>query len=114
MRTSVKIRFRCEASGRRTANLFGIRRRIAESMSFGLFVAPNTIIRSLLESNPSHNLHEREVSPPQECEIKGHIRHEFSFHHRRCFVVPLRSLPQKRVDLIDKDDTRLRLPREAE
>ena len=59
MCTNVKIRLRCESSGRRTANRFGIRRKMAESMSFGLFVAPSTIIRSLLESSPSHSLQDR-------------------------------------------------------
>ena len=115
MRTNVKIRFRCEASGRRTANRFGIRRRMAESMSFGLFVAPSTIIRSLLESSPSHSLQNR-VSRfnGKKGAIESRVRHEFGFHHRRRFMVSLRTFPQKRVNLVDKDDARLGLPRKTE
>ena len=42
-----------------------------------------------------------------------HLRHELRLHHPRHLMVILGPLPQERVDLIDEDDTRLALPRQA-
>lgn len=55
--TSLRILRRWFESGNLIEKRLGIRRRIAESMSFGRFVAPRTRIRvSLFVARPSHNL----------------------------------------------------------
>lgn len=54
--TKDSILNRCSAFGRPTANRFGMRRKIAGSMSIGRFVAPRTIMRSSPDVNPSHDL----------------------------------------------------------
>ena len=46
--------------------------------------------------------------------VKIDARHEFSFHHAGDLMVSLCSLPEKRVDLVDKDDTWLRFAGETE
>jgi len=55
-RTRDKILNLCSASGRATANRFGMRRKMAGSISPGLFVAPNTSILSDPDVKPSHEL----------------------------------------------------------
>ena len=57
--TSLRIFARCSRSGNPIPKRLGIRRRMAESMSLGLFVAPRTRIRSVAESKPSHSLEKK-------------------------------------------------------
>ena len=111
-RTRFKILSRCSRLGRLTGKRCGIRRSIAASISLGRFVAPRTIILSVPDSRPSHSL---------QCDINGrlsaqrtYIRHEFCFHHSGNFVITLGPLPQKRVNLVDEYDTRLRFTGKAE
>ena len=83
-------------------------------MSFGLFVAPRTIIWSVLEVSPSHNLFlplstARLTHIPRRPDKKRHSRHKLCFHHARHLVVAFGTLAEEGVDLVDKDDARLRL-----
>ena len=57
--TNLRIFARCSRSGKPIPKRLGIRRRMAESMSLGLFVAPRTRIRSVAESKPSHSLYKK-------------------------------------------------------
>ena len=70
-RTRVRILCLCSTSGRPTEKRFGIRRRIAESMSFGRFVAPKTNILSVLDVRPSHKLDNRESTESTKRQIDG-------------------------------------------
>ena len=77
--------------GKPTANRLGIRRRIALSMSFGLFVAPRTTMRSEPDRRPSHNL-EHSIELLTVIIWNQYARHEFRFHHARRLVIFLLSL----------------------
>ena len=56
LHTKVRILVRCSALGSPTAKRLGIRRRMAESISFGRFVAPSTRILSVPDNRPSQRL----------------------------------------------------------
>ena len=97
--TSLRIFARCSRSGNPIPKRFGIRRRMAESMSLGLFVAPRTRIRSVAESKPSHSLEikshmEKAISQNEHFEEGEQIkpaRHEFGFHHPCHLMIAFRS-----------------------
>jgi hypothetical protein len=84
-------------------------------MSFGRLVAPRTNILSEDDVKPSQRLQAVKISAIVfVSRMVRDARHELCLHHPRHLMITLRSLPQKGVNLVDKDDAWLRLPCKAE
>ncbi len=83
--TKDRIFVRCSRSGRPTAKRLGILRRMAESISFGLLVAPRTRILSVPDSNPSQRL---SVSREGQHNNK---KHKCAYVMNSAFIIPVTS-----------------------